>query len=395
MHAALLGEIAAAAQAREAGGDVSGALTEWRRAADLLPADTAQAAQVRERIAALSRQVDAPPPATGRGGLAAAAAIGLAALGKAKFLLAGLAKLPTLLTMLLSMGVYASLWGWKFAVGFVASIYVHEIGHVVALARYGIPATAPMFVPGFGALVRLKGYPTNPREDATVGLAGPIWGLGAAAVCAAVWVGSGSELFGALARVGAYINLFNLVPIGQLDGGRGWRALDRTQRWLAVAALVAGWALCEDPLVMLLALAGVARAAVEAPPREGHLPSLATYAALVGALCGLLAWLAWEGVAPRVAPTAGAPGSTTGRRSSRATARAEASAWPRAARGQAPPLLVDLRPQLGRVGDPAQRLHQVEVDADQRGVRPELVGHEEVHVVLTAESLAEVATQGR
>jgi len=73
----------------------------------------------------------------------------LAALGKGKLLLLGLTKSTTLFTMLLSMGVYWTAWGWRFALGLVLSIYVHEMGHVAALQRYGIKATAPMFIPGF------------------------------------------------------------------------------------------------------------------------------------------------------------------------------------------------------------------------------------------------------
>src|SRR2546430_4861243 len=83
--------------------------------------------------------------------------------------------------MLLSAGVYWTIWGWKFALGVVLSIYVHEMGHVQALQRYGIKATAPMFIPGVGAVVRLKQYPADRREDARVGLAGPLWGRPAAA----------------------------------------------------------------------------------------------------------------------------------------------------------------------------------------------------------------------
>src|SRR5439155_143942 len=83
--------------------------------------------------------------------------------------LLGLTKASTLFTMLLSAGVYWAAWGWKFALGVVLSIYVHEMGHVQALQRYGIKATAPMFIPGVGAVVRLKQYPASPR-DARVGL---------------------------------------------------------------------------------------------------------------------------------------------------------------------------------------------------------------------------------
>ena len=124
--------------------------------------------------------------------------------------------------MLLSMGVYWTAWGWRFALGLVLSIYIHEMGHVAALQRYGIKATAPMFIPGFGAMVRLNQYPANPAEDARVGLAGPLWGLGAAVFAYAVFLATAIPFWAAIARTGALINLFNLLPIWQLDGGRGY-----------------------------------------------------------------------------------------------------------------------------------------------------------------------------
>src|SRR5204862_5456159 len=105
----------------------------------------------------------------------------LIVLTKGKFLLLGLTKLPTLLSMLAWIGVYWSLWGWRFALGMGVSIYIHEMGHVWMLRRFGIRATAPMFIPGFGALVRLQQHPTTVVADARIGLAGPVWALGAAA----------------------------------------------------------------------------------------------------------------------------------------------------------------------------------------------------------------------
>jgi Zn-dependent protease len=106
----------------------------------------------------------------------------------AKLLLIGLTKLPTLFSMLL-YSRFGSSGGAAFGVGLVACIYVHEVGHVAALRRYGIAASAPMFVPGLGAFVRLKQYPSDAHEDARTGLAGPLWGLGAslAAALAGHW----------------------------------------------------------------------------------------------------------------------------------------------------------------------------------------------------------------
>ena len=95
---------------------------------------------------------------------------------KGKLLLLGLTKLSTLLSMLAFAGVYWALYGWTFAVGMVISIYIHEMGHVLTLREYGIPASAPMFIPGFGAFIRLKQLRITPIQDSRVGLAGPIYG---------------------------------------------------------------------------------------------------------------------------------------------------------------------------------------------------------------------------
>src|SRR4029077_5882568 len=239
------------AEAEHAGhvGDASAALGAWRQALDLLPRDSTQHQAVAARIVALSRAVE-NQPAAGKPSRWGKGAAGLGALGallakfkfaivflltKAKLLLFGLTKAGTLFSMLLSAGLYWTLWGWKFAIGIVLSIYVHEMGHVQALQRYGIKAPAPMFIPGLGAVIRLKQYPATPREDARVGLAGPLWGLGAAAAAYGVYFATRIGVWGAIGHFGAWVNLFNLLPVWQLDGGRGFRALTRVHRWLAAA----------------------------------------------------------------------------------------------------------------------------------------------------------------
>src|SRR6266700_990472 len=205
-------------------------------------------------------------------------------LTKAKLLLFGLTKAGTLLSMLLSAGVYWSIWGWKFAVGVVLSIYVHEMGHVQALQRYGIKATAPMFIPGIGAVIRLKQYPAGPREDARVGLAGPLWGLAAALAAYVVYRATGIGVWGAIAHFGAWVNLFNLVPVWQLDGARGFRSLTRYQRWIAVAVIAVMWGATSEGLLVLLGCAAAAAAALSRGAEEPDHIALAQYALLVGVL---------------------------------------------------------------------------------------------------------------
>src|SRR2546430_11600704 len=95
-----------------------------------------------------------------------------------------------------------------------------------------------MFIPGVAAFIRLKQYPTDRREDARVGLAGPIWGAGAAIAAYGVYLATGAGIWGAIAHVGAYINLFNLLPVWQLDGGRGFRSEEHTSELQSQSNLV-------------------------------------------------------------------------------------------------------------------------------------------------------------
>ena len=299
VHSERLSALAREAQQAIDRSDLTEAVARWRSALDLLPPESAQHAQVHQRVAELSTRIEheggSPERRIGLRGLGGGAtalavllwkfkAIALFLLGKAKLLVLGLTKFSTLFSMLASLGVYWAAWGWKFAAGLVASIYVHEIGHVAALARYGIPASAPMFVPGLGAFVRSSQYPATPREDARVGLAGPLWGSFAVAACYAVHLATGWDSFAAIARVGAWINLFNLLPIATLDGGRGFNSFGRAERWLATALLAGLWVATHEGLLLLLLLAAAGRALVGKPADAPDWNGFALYAALVTAL---------------------------------------------------------------------------------------------------------------
>jgi Zn-dependent protease len=162
------------------------------------------------------------------------------------------------------------------------------MGHVYIANRYGIKASAPMFIPGFGAFIRLQQHLTDVRQDARMGLAGPIWGTGAALAFLAGSLALESPILAAIAQIGAFINLFNLIPLGPLDGGRAFRALSRSQRWLAAAALGSAWAVTEQPLLVILILAAAYRALCERGPAEGDRGALFQYAVLVGVLSALM-----------------------------------------------------------------------------------------------------------
>ena len=291
VHASALKDLAGRAEAAAASGDAQATLAAWRSSLELLPPDSRQSAAVAQRIAALGNDVDAAAgapvdvPTSGRWKwLAALGPAGLliwkfkflfvALLTKGKLLLLGLTKAGTLASMFASVGLYWTQWGLWFALGLVLSIYVHEMGHVAAIRRYGIAATAPMFIPGFGALVRLKQAPVTPRENARIGLAGPLWGLGASVAAALAGQIAGSPLALAIAHTSAWINILNLAPVWQLDGSRGFASLTRLHRWVATAALAIAWLLTRDGAVLIVLLVAVGRTAVtpaDAPPDRGAL----------------------------------------------------------------------------------------------------------------------------
>lgn len=159
--------------------------------------------------------------------------------GKLKFiLLPGLKFLPVLLktggTMLLSIWFYTMVWGVWFAAGFVLLIFVHECGHLLAAKRLGLKVGAPVFIPFMGAIIALKEAPRNAWVEAQVGIGGPLLGSAGAGVCELIFEATGNPLFRALAYTGFFLNLFNLAPIGFLDGGRIVTALSP---WLWIVGL--------------------------------------------------------------------------------------------------------------------------------------------------------------
>ena len=185
-------------------------------------------------------------------------AIGLL-LSKFKAVLLLLPKIKILTTsgsMLVSIVAYQLIFGWPFAVGFVLLLLVHEMGHVFQLRREGIEASAPMFIPFLGAVVAMKSLPDDAGAEARVGLAGPVLGSLAALVPLGIYFATGEDFWRALAYVGFFINLFNLLPVLPLDGGRAMAALS-PKVWLAgMAALVAMAIFFPNPILILIVVFG-------------------------------------------------------------------------------------------------------------------------------------------
>ncbi|HUJ48794.1 MAG TPA: site-2 protease family protein [Bryobacteraceae bacterium] len=270
-------------------GDWHGAKAAWEKALPLLPPDSNEYRTVAARIENINHQL-ADKNVWGKRAaklgpvgvvLWKFKTIALLVLTKGKLVLLGLTKLNTLLSMMAFFAVYWSMFGWKFALGFVVSIYIHEMGHVIALRKYGIAASSPMFIPFVGALVRMKQYPANVAQDARVGLAGPIWGLGATVVA---WLGAlatGQPIWYAIAHTSAWLNLFNLIPIWQLDGGRGFRALTRKQRGMALGAALAMWVMTQETMLLLISAGAVYRLFSRDYPAEDDNGALTQYIGLI------------------------------------------------------------------------------------------------------------------
>jgi Zn-dependent protease len=314
VHADRLKALSAEAEAATRADDPTAALIAWRSALELLPPGSRQHNAISARVSELGRVVDSrpgssPAPKAGSGAVASGLGtlaivawklktVGILILTKGKLLLLGLTKAGTLSSMFLSLGVYATALGWEFALGLVVSIYIHEMGHVAALMRYGVKASAPLFIPGLGALIRMRQELGDPRQDARVGLAGPVWGCGAAVGSYLIWLATGEPIWAGVAHFGALINLFNLLPLGPLDGGRAFNALNRPQRWFAVMAIAAAWSMTPESMtngmLILLMLVGVMRAASGKAPSQPDPGALTGYVLLMAALT----WLTFLAPAP-------------------------------------------------------------------------------------------------
>jgi Zn-dependent protease len=286
-HAAELEHLAERARAAWKAGDFAQESALWTQSLALLPENTVQYRSLQTRIAEIHQQVTASPASTNSGWRKASMGIvplALLLLTKGQFLLLGLTKIGTLVTMLASLGVYWSLYGWSFALGLVFSIYIHEMGHVAAIRRYGFPASAPMFIPGLGAFIQLRGIRVPPVPDSRIGLAGPIYGFGAALAALGIYLVTNLKVWGVIAHFGAVINLFNLIPVWQLDGSRGLHSFTRSQRGVVLVSALILWMITTTPMLLLVAMGCTYRMFTkdwqQEPDRQGMLQFIGLLIAL-------------------------------------------------------------------------------------------------------------------
>ena len=283
------------------------AAARWREALELLPRHTKQYEMVLARLTALGdsagkrerqAEVDRVRARYGKhGAVVSAIAVFLLKfkfvivllLTKGKLLLLGLTKLSTLSSMALFFGFDARFVGWPLALGLVLSIYVHEMGHVAANRRHGIRTTAPMFIPGLGALILAQQSFHSDWVEADIGLAGPLWGFGAAVVEYALYKATGNPFWATLTQWCALINLFNLTPIWQLDGAHAFKAMSRAHRLAATAALLAAVALSGQRMLWLPVLGASWAVFTMQPASRADRRAVGYYVALAGALSLLAA----------------------------------------------------------------------------------------------------------
>ena len=267
VYAQRLTDLSIEAQREEAANPVRAA-TIWQQALPLLPPESQQYQQIAQRIGMLTSRLQAAPPAGVGSGEVGAAEVAARPVPKNDPWPLALTK--TLGSMLISIVVYTMLFsgrqglgfGLKFATGFVLLMLVHELGHSMAMRYYRLSASPPIFIPFLGAVINLRQLPRNALEEAIVGIGGPVTGTIAAGVTYLIYLQTGSELFLKLSFFGFLLNLFNMLPVPPLDGGRITAAVSP---WIWIAGLVLvvlyfilGWLANGRPnflLVLLLLMA--------------------------------------------------------------------------------------------------------------------------------------------
>jgi Zn-dependent protease len=276
VHAAKLEDLARRAKEAWRLGRFHEERTLWAESLALLPEETVQHHAIGSRVAELDAQLAGAAQHQHEGWKKASMGAGpvlVLLLTKGKFLLLGLTKIGTLFTMFAALGVYWAMYGWALAAGIVVATYIHEMGHVAAIRRYGFAASAPMFIPGLGAFIQLRGVRLPPIPDARIGLAGPLYGLGAGIAALGAYYVTGVKAWGVIAHFDSMINLFNLIPVWQLDGSRGMRSLTRFERGVVLASAGTLWVLTGNPMMLLIGMVSLYRMFTrdwqEEPDRQG------------------------------------------------------------------------------------------------------------------------------
>lgn len=207
-------------------------------------------------------------------------------------------------TMLLSIWAYSWLWGWRFALGFVVLIFIHEMGHYLAARQKHLDVGLPTFIPFVGAWIALKETPMNVETESYVAFAGPLFGSAAALACYFLARHYDSDLLLALSYSGFFLNLFNLIPLSPFDGGRITAILSPRVWLIGAPMLLALFFWRPSPLLILLAILSAPqvmkafrydpKAPENAVYYQTSLDTKVVYAAFYLGLAGYLAVMSYE-----------------------------------------------------------------------------------------------------
>ena len=304
VHSEELDRLASEAKALEAKGELWHARERWFAGLYLLPHTSKQYYWIKDqirRLEAAGAEAQSPEPSENKWAkrLGPVGPIALL-LAKAKTVLLALFKLKFLLSFAAFIGIYWAAWGMKFGVGFAVLILLHEMGHFIDIKRRGLPAEMPVFLPGLGAYVRWQALGVPLETRAAISLAGPLAGFFVALACAALWWQTGNPLWAALARVGAVLNLLNLIPVWILDGGQAVQALSKLERAILLAASLALWLALGENMFFLVALGAAYQVFfAKDPPTHASAATTIYYIAVLTALGVIIHMLPGTGLGIR------------------------------------------------------------------------------------------------
>jgi Zn-dependent protease len=277
VHSEQLDHIAAEAKTLEEKGDLRQAREQWLSGLRLLPPTSKQAQWIEDHVRSLDALVSP--------GSAPLSGTNVMVQDKRKPWQRKLLSLGFLLSFLAFAAIYSSASGAQFGIGFAVLILIHEMGHYVDIRRRGLPADMPIFLPGLGAYVRWRALGVPLETRAAISLAGPLAGFLAAAACALLWLKTHDPYWIVLARVGAALNLLNLIPVWILDGGHAALALSKGERVTLLISSLGLWIALRENALLLVAAGAAYRAfmAKDLPAR----PSWVTTAYFIGVVTAL------------------------------------------------------------------------------------------------------------